>query len=109
MGLYTFPNMTDGIDQTLVGVANEIPVFIPMFLLFVWFFVFFGGVSFQSLRKGYSDVPLWGTLSGIATLIISLIMTMVSGIIQVEILGIVVAVTILFGFWFFFDKNRNEI
>lgn len=107
--LYDSPNLSGGIDTAIVDVAGGVPTFIPMFLLFVWGVVFFGGIMAQKKRMGYSDVPLWATIAGMATIMVSLPMTLVVGIIGLDTLIIVTVITIFCGLWLFFDRHRNEI
>ena len=35
MAIYNFPNLSSGMDDTLVGTVTEVPGFVPMLLLFV--------------------------------------------------------------------------
>ncbi|KYK20690.1 hypothetical protein AYK24_09875 [Thermoplasmatales archaeon SG8-52-4] len=106
---YELPNMTEGIDEALVDTVSAVPVFTPLLLLFIFLIVLIGGAVKQKFRTGTADVPMWMTLASIVTLIISLILTLRSGLIQGEVVAIVIAMTILSGAWLFFDRNRNEI
>ena len=109
MSTYNVPNMTDGIDGTLVELAAEVPVFVPFLLLFTWGLIFLGGMSSQRRRTGYADMPLWATLSSIATLMVALSLSLAAGMITVGILAIVVTITVLSGVWLFLDKSNREI
>jgi len=109
LSLYEPPNLSAGIDDALIDVAGSVPTFIPLFLLFVWGIVFFSGVIQQKRRTGTSDIPLWATIAGLSTIMISLPLTLTLGMIQLETLVIVTIITIFSGFWLFFDKNRNEV
>ena len=109
MPLYTPPNLTGGIDDAIVDTARTIHIFIPMFLVFVWGLVFIGGLVSQRRRTGYSDVPMWATIAGLSTIMVSLPLTLISGLLQLETLVIITVVTIFSGFWLFFDRNRNEV
>jgi len=108
MALYELPNATEGMDAILVDVATTIPSFIPMFLVFVFAVILIGGVSSQKRRSGYSDFPMWAVLSSIATLLVTLPMTLISGLINITTLAIVVIVTLMSGLWFFMSKGRYE-
>jgi len=108
MPLYTPPNLTSGLDDTLVETISTVPSFTPLFLLFVFGVVFLGGMVAQKRRIGFSDAPMWAVLGSISSLTIAIIMTLREGLIQVEVLGVVVAFTILSGFWFFTSRGRGE-
>lgn len=108
MPLYETPNLTDGVDGALADVAQTVPIFIPMFLVFVWFVVFLGGTISQK-RRGSADIPMWATLSSIATFMIALPLSLVSGLMQIEILAIVIVVTIVCGIWLYLDKTNREL
>jgi hypothetical protein len=107
--IYEAPNLTGGIDNAFVDLSGTVPTFMPMFLLFVFGIVFISGMSAQKRKNGYVDVPMWSTLASISTLMITLSLTLIAGLIQIEVLSVVVAVTILSGAWLFLDKNRNEV
>ena len=107
--LYEMHNMTNGIDDALTGLAGEVHIFMPMFLLFVWFVIFLSGSQAQKRRTGSADMPMWATLSSIATLMITLTLTLTTGMINMLTLIIVVVITIISGAWLFLDKSNSEI
>lgn len=109
MPTYNIPNMTNGIDGTLVEIAQELPVFVPFLLLFVWGFIFLSGTASQKKRSGFGDMPLWATLSSIATLMVALTLSITAGMMTGTVLAIVVIVTILSGVWLFLDKSNREL
>ena len=80
-----------------------------MMLIFVFSVVFLEGFTSQKRRSGSADVPMWALIASLSTLMIALAMTLTAGIIQIETLSIVVAVTIFSGFWLFTSRNRNEV
>ena len=106
--LYEVPNATSGMDTILVGAATTIPSFIPMLLLFVFFLVLIAGTTSQRRRTGSSDFPMWTLMASISTLLITLPLTLTAGIIQIEVLVVVVIVTLMSGLWFFMSKGRGE-
>jgi len=108
MALYDQPNLTSGIDQALITTAQSVPAFPIMILVFIFGVVLIGGMSSQKRRTGSSDTPFWAVLAGISTSLVSLIMTIGQGIIDIVTLGIVFAVTIMCGVWFFLSKVRGE-
>jgi len=107
--LYEVPNITSGIDDILVGTVTAVPSFMPLFLFFIFGVVWVGGILSQYKRSGISDVPFWSVTASVIVFIISLILTLRQGLIQVEVLSVVTIITILTGFWFFIDRNKNEI
>ena len=68
-----------------------------------------GGSINQKRRTGTADMPMWATMAGIGTLLVSLPLTLRTGIINGGTLAIVVVITIFSGLWLFLDRNRNEI
>ena len=109
MALYTPPNLSTGIDEAIVGTVEAVPSFTPMFLLFIFGIVFIGGIVSQKRRTGVADMPMWATISSLATMMITLPLTLTSGLIQLDILVIVVVITILSGLWLFLSRNRYEV
>jgi len=109
MSTYNIPNFSSGIDGTMVAIATEVPMFPIMLLAFVWFFVFIGGVMRQSGRFGYADYPMWAVVASMSTFLLTLIMTITSGLVTLEVLGIVIGITIVSGTWFFLTKGKTEL
>ena len=107
--LYTIPNMTSGMDEALVGISREIPVFTPAFLIFVWGVIWLGGIFAQKRRLGVADVPMWTVIASLGTLMVALPLTIIAGLIDGTTLGILVTITIMSGFWLFWNRNRNEV
>lgn len=108
MPLYTPPNLTEGLDDALYSVAHSVPAFPIMILVFTFFVILIGGSTSQKRRIGNPDIPFWAILSGIATTLLALVMTIPPGMIDITTLGIVIAITILCGLWFFLSKVKGE-
>jgi len=106
--IYTQPNMTGGLDETLVEIAREVPAFPIGILLFIFGVILLGGMSAQKRKDGYSDTPMWAIIASLATFMVALMMTMAAGLITLAILGYSLALLILSGFWFFMSRGRNE-
>lgn len=105
--LYSFPNATQP-DNILIQIATTVSSFIPGFLLFVFFVVFFGGISRQKLRTGTADYPMWAVIASLSILILTLVMGFVQGLVSVNWTAIVIVITIFSGVWLFLDRKINE-
>ena len=108
MTLFEQPNLSAGLDDALVSIGQSVPMFPIGILMFVFFVILIGGASSQKRKTGVSDVPFWGVLAGISTTFVALIMTMGAGMIDIVTLGVVIAITIMCGLWFFLSKVRGE-
>lgn len=107
--IYTVPNATSGMDEALIDVVSGVPSFIPGFLIFVFLVVFLGGMNAQRKRLGTTDMPMWAVMASIATLLISLLLSLKEGLMQIEILGIVIGLTVASGLWLFLDRRSTEV
>lgn len=108
MSLYNLPNATGGMDDILIQVVTEIPSFMVMTTMFIYLFVFIGGMGLQSKRTGLADAPLWSTLGLISASFLNLIFSLGTGIIDPIVLGITIALTMFSALWLFLDRGRNE-
>jgi len=108
MTLYDAPNITSGLDDALFETAQSVPAFPIMILVFTFFVVLLGGSANQKKRIGRADYPFWFVLASMTTMMLTLLMTLGEGMIDIVTLGIVVGVTILSGVWFFLSKVRGE-
>ena len=105
---YTFPNLTEGMDNAIIDTVSAVPSFIPMFLFFVFGVIFIGGSVSQKRRLGTADFPMWATISSLATFMITLPLTLTTGIISLPTLAIVITITIVSGLWLFLSRGRFE-
>ena len=108
MALYNIPNISDGFDDFIVLTIAEVPIFTPMFLLFVCGMVLIGGITAQKRRSATVDLPMWVTMASLSTFMIALPLTLLGGLIDVTTLSIVTSVTLASGIWLFLDRNRRE-
>lgn len=107
MSLYDFPNATQP-DDILVQLQAQVPIFTPLLLAFVWFVIATGGITRSKAKTGTADYPMWCTLASLSTFLIALIMSVISGLINLTWLVIVVVVTIFSGIWLFLDRRSSE-
>lgn len=107
--LYNVPNATSGLDEILVETATEISILVPLLLFFVYFVVFLGGVSLQSARIGKADYPMWSVVASLSITILSLIISIIEGLMRLDWLVIVVVVTIFSAVWLFLDRQQGEV
>lgn len=107
--LYTLPNSTTSLDTIATQTQAQVPAFVPLMLVFTFFVVFLGGISRQKAKRGTADYPMWAVVAGIATLLVALIQTTITGLISLEALVIVVVVTFFSGVWLFLDRRASEI
>jgi len=102
MSIYNQPNLTSGIDGTFVEIAATVPSFIIGLLVFVFGFVFITGTATQKAKTGHADMPMWAVMASISTLIVTLLLSIKSGLINIETLAIVISITVFSGLWLFF-------
>lgn len=108
MPLYDFPNGTTP-DTVVSQLIAEVPVLSSGLLILVFFTVFLGGIARQKAKGQQADYPMWGTVAGISSFLVSLIMGVASGFISLTTTVITLVVTLGFGLWLFLDKRSNEV
>lgn len=109
MSLYEMPNLTTGMDSAIVDTMTAVPIFTPMFLLFVFAVVFISGSTSQKRKTGFADMPMWSTIASVSCLMIALALSLVGGMINLITLVVVVVITILSGAWLLLGENNREI
>ena len=107
MPTFSFPNGTTP-DEVLFNVSSSVPIFPIMILVFTWSLIFLRGAIKQNDRFGNNDMPFWAVLASLATVLLSLTMTVIPGLITLPILLIVMGVTTLSAIWFFLSRGRLE-
>ena len=108
MTLYTLPNATTP-DSILVQIVAAEPAFTPLLLLFTFMVIFLGGIGRQKARLGTADYSMWAVIASISMLMLSLVLSLATGMIQLDWLVIVVVVTIFSGVWFFMSQKQSEV
>lgn len=106
--IYELPNAT-GIDTTLVQTISSVPAFTPLLLVFIFFVILLGGSARQKAKTGNADFPMWSVVASMSTLMIALLMSTITGIIQLDWLIIVTVITILSGLWLFMSHRQSEV
>lgn len=106
--LYDLPNST-GIDSIIADTFNTFPFMGALFLLFTFLVVFLGGITRQKTKIGTADYSAWAIIASIATLLPALILSLTTGLIQLDWLIIVVSLNILSAIWFFLDRKPSEV
>ena len=106
--LYNLPNSTTGLDDILVQTITEVPTISSLLLVFVYFIVFLGGISRQKARSGIADYPMWSVIASISIFIIALIMSVISGLIKLDVLVIATIVPIFSVIWLWLDRKQGE-
>lgn len=84
-----------GIDQIIVYIANEVPIFVPFLLICIYLSI--GLIIYFSSRKfsGQGDIFAAFTASGFFTAVLGTIMTFVFGIINIWTLTITILIVIV--------------
>jgi len=106
--LYNLPNATSGLDTIATQTITSFPTFIPVLLLFVFLIVFIGGITSQRARTGTSDYAVWSVIASISIFLITLLFSVTSGFIKLDLLVIVTVITIFSGVWLFLDRRTSE-
>ena len=95
-------------DTTYVGVASAVPWLFPALLFFEFMLIFLSGNVVQKNRIGFSNVSMWGAISGLVTTTTAFLWSVVQAtilgtnmtLISLWTIGSFLAVTVLFAFWF---------
>lgn len=107
--LYNLPNSTSGIDTIATQTVSAVPAFAPLLFLFVFGVVFLGGITRNKAKTGTADYPLWATVASLMTMFTALILSITSGIIQLDWLTYIVLLTIGCGVWLFLNRKVTEL
>lgn len=107
--LFSIPNNTSGLDPVVIGTITSVPSLAPFLLVFVWMFVFVGGVIRQRQKSFNTDYAAWACLASLSTLIVALLMSIVAGFISLSQLITVLTLNLICGVWLFLDRRQSEV
>ena len=107
----TYTDVSDvnitGLDSILVYVANEVPIFVPAFLLFTWLMIsiliYFGTRKFA----GQGDFFAGASASGFLVAVLGTVMTLTFGIINLWTLGTCFGIAIFSLIMLQIRRNRD--
>lgn len=83
------------------GISGLAPWLFPAILFFEFCVIMFSGVYAQNRKIGFSNIPMWGTIAGMITTTTAFILSAISGILNLDTIGICIGTTIGFALWFF--------
>lgn len=104
--LITERNMTEGFGALFVYV-NDVTggVFIRMFLLAIWCIVTFGLYFSQKRAIGNGDLPMAVAVSGFVCAVVTILLQLISGLIDIFSSTVVFIIAGLSIFWFLFSRD----
>lgn len=102
---YNITNETQ-LDRILVNMSSNIPILFPMLLFFIFIVIALAGAFSNQRRSGYTNIPMWFSISGLVTTTSAFILFLVDGLINLATLGTCVALTMAFVLWFFFSGDE---
>lgn len=102
MAIYNISSINNtSLDLTYTGIINLNPWITPLVCFFEFIIILLTGVYAQNRRIGFSNVPMWGAIAGLVTTTSAFILSAIEGVINLETIGVLIAVTIGFTLWFF--------
>lgn len=107
--LYNLPNNTTNLDQVLVQTVSAVPGLTPLLMAFVFFVVLLGGSGLEKLRRGTADYAMWSVVASMSMLMVTIMMTVISGIVRLEWFVTAIVITIFCGIWLFLSKRFGEV
>lgn len=107
--LYDLPNSTGTGDQILAQTVSTVPALSPLILFLVFAVVAVGGIVRQKIRTGTADYSAWCVIGSMATMLVSLVLSVSAGYVRLDWLIIVISLVLLSGVWFFFDRKISEV
>ena len=107
---YTLPNSTNlnttkGADEILIYVASQVPIFFPMFLFAFFMVILIGGYMATINREGRGRMAESFAVAGFLTAILSILLTLIEGLIPIWITVLCVTIAILGVIWYLSTKE----
>jgi len=109
MTKYDHINITDGLDEVLVQIGTQVPIFAPMLLTFVFLTVAIGGMIAQKTRTGFADAPLWFTIGSLSAFLVALPLTLTAGIVSVTTYGVLLVIGLISAMWLILVPSNREV
>lgn len=106
MMAYTLPaNNLTGIEDLLVYQSGQVPILWPSILFLIFMTVLGSGYLFSSKRDRGGNFPLWFAIAGIMTTVLSFVLFLINGLVNIETVSICVLVAIIGAIWLLFTKD----
>jgi len=107
--IYNLPNQTNGFDQIAIDTMASVNSFTPLLLAFVFLIIFIGGMVRQKNKTGDTDASTWAVVASLGMLIVGLILSTITGLINLLWLVVIIVITIFSGVWMFLDKQSGGV
>jgi len=106
---YTLPptNLTNasGFDSIIIYTSQQVPILIPLILLFIYVTIMGVGYFSMERRKGYGNISLWSAIAGLITTTGSFILYLYEGLVNLEVIIICMLITFLSAMFFIFSSK----
>jgi len=99
-------NLSKGVDQFLIYIQDQVPIFVPMMLFAFYIIIALAGFFSEERLKGNGDFPMWLAIAGVVTVGLTFVLNTVEGLINLTTMVIVFTVTVLSAIFFFLSKDR---
>lgn len=99
--VYTIPENVTDLADLAIKTSSQIDILFPLILFFVWIVIAGAGYFSEERRLGRGQFAFWATLGGLITTTVSFILFLVDGLVNLETIGICIALTFGFAMWFF--------
>jgi hypothetical protein len=105
--LYSLPENVTEPDVLLVKITEQVPGLVPALLFMIWAIITIGGYFTQERRIGTGHFPMWFTIGGLITTTISFILYLIPGLLNLEMVIILIAVTFGSAMWYFLASRSD--
>jgi hypothetical protein len=108
---YTLPsinltNQSNGLEQLFIYEATQVDILIPSLLFFIFVSIMAGGYYSQQRRLGEGSLSMWSAIAGYITSILSFVLFLYNGLISLNTVIIIMAITFLCTIWFLLSREE---
>jgi len=99
-------NVSNGLHEILVYVADVVPAFIPLVLTGFFVIIAMGTYNSQLRTRGKGDFPASFAVAGFATAILAIVISLIDGLIPIQFVTITIVIAIVCLIWLYISKER---
>lgn len=103
--MYDINDTITDIPSMLQQVASASSFFGAGVIIFIWAFIALTGYFAQDRRTGRGSMPMWLTIGGFFSTLISFILFLMDGIISLPVVSSTLIIFIVCAGWFLFSGN----
>ena len=104
-------NQSGGIETLFNVISVNVPNFMAVFFVFIFFLIVASGYSFQQRTRGRANASQWFAIASFIVTVLAIMMSLVPTdppLFSIEYVVVAISVSVISMLWFFYDSITED-